>query len=168
MVHHEPPAQSGLRRAFGRRARRIPVLVIVVVALGAALSATQPTVWIENRSSAQAVVFVSDNSDSPAAWYVVPAGATVHAGSAGLGTTAVRVNLLGWRHEANGVSPCSPGDYDDTIYDVPRAASVRLLIDETGRPSVSLATEPVGLRELAQVPLGDLSEAERCAATGSS
>lgn len=166
MGHHEPPVQSRLRRAFRVRARRLPILVVVVVALGAALSATQPTVWIENRSSAQAVVFVSDNSDSPAAWYVVPASSTVHAGSAGLGTADVRVNLLGWRHKANGVGPCSPGDFDDTIYDVPNAGSVRLLIDETGRPSVSLASEPAGLSELQPVPLGHLSEADRCAAVG--
>jgi hypothetical protein len=128
---------------------------------------SRPSVWIENRSAEQAVIFVTDNSlNNPAAWYVVPARTSVHAGSAGLGSPDVRVNLLGWQHVADGVSRCAPGDYDDTISNAPRGGSVLLLIDETGRPAVSLATEPPNLPHLAQAPLGDLSEAGRCAATG--
>jgi hypothetical protein len=112
------------------------------------------------------VVFVTDNSLSPAAWYVVPPRTAVHAGSAGLGSPDVRVNLLGWQHETLGVSRCAPGDYDDTISNVPPGASVLLLIEETGRPLVSLATEPPNLRRLGEAPLNDMSEEERCAATG--
>lgn len=154
-------------RAVNYRGRRVLLLfVAVLVAIGAWQESSKPSVWIENRSPDQAVIFVTDNSDGPAAWYVVPAETSAHAGSGGLGSPDVRVNLLGWQHEANGVSSCSPGAYDDTIYNVPPEASVRLLIDETGQPTVSLAPEPPNLPNLAQAPLGDLSEAGICAATG--
>lgn len=113
------------------------------------------SVWVENRSSVPATFFVTDNSDQPAAWFVVPADSTAHVGSTGLHISPdVRVNVLGWQHEANHVDACSPGDYDDTLHGVPAGASVKLLIDETGRPSVALAAEPSGLPALDAVPEG--------------
>ena len=134
-----------------------------VVAVAVAIAeASRPFVWVENRSSQEATFFVTDNSLKDAGWYVVPAHTSAHAGSNGLGSPDVRVNVLGWGHEVNHVSRCAPGDYDDTIYDVPRGASVRLLIDESGRPSVSLAAEPANLPHLASAPLGNLSEAQVC------
>jgi hypothetical protein len=123
----------------------------------------RPSVWVDNRSSVPATFFVTDNSlDHPAGWFVVPARTSAHAGSAGLGSPDVRVNALGWNHEANHVGKCAPGDYDDTLHDVPRSSSVRLLIDEMGMPSVSLVPEPAGLVGLVPAPLGDLPEDQRC------
>jgi hypothetical protein len=119
-----------------------------------------------NRSSEEVAFFVSDNSTSPAAWCVVGPNTAARAGSDGLGSPDVRVNVLGWRHEANNVSACSPGDYADTLYDVPRGAAVRLLIEASGEPSVVLEPEPSGLPAVAQVPLGNLSEEGRCAFLG--
>lgn len=141
------------------------VVSAAVAGIGA-IGGSRPTVWIDNRSSQQVVVFVTDNGDGAAAWYIVPPKSAGHAGSAGLGSPDVRVNLLGWRHEENHVGRCAPGDFDDTLSDVPRSASVRLLVDETGRPSVSLAIEPSGLAALEQAPLGDLSESDLCEAIG--
>ncbi len=130
-------------------------MLAVFVASLAACGLGRASVWVENRSSAPATFFVTDDSDQPAAWFVVPANTTAHVGSAGLyGSPDVTVNVLGWQHEANHVDACSPGDYDDTLYDVPAGASVRLLIDETGRPSVALAQEPTGLPTLDAVPEG--------------
>jgi hypothetical protein len=158
---------SAIRRALGTRGRLLLLLpVALLVVLGASYLSRPPSVWIENRSSQQGVVFVTDGSSRPAAWYVVPARTTVHAGSDGLGSPDVTVNLLGWQHEAGHVGRCAPGNYNDTIYDVPRGAPVRLLIDETGRPSVSLAPEPPNPAPLLQAPLENLSEAGICAATG--
>ena len=57
-------------------------------------------------------------------------------------------------------------DYDDTLYDVPRSASVQLLIEESGEPSVRLVPERPDLVHLVQMPLDGLSEAERCATFG--
>ena len=119
-----------------------------------------------NQSGEDVAFFVSDNSTTPAAWYVVAPHTSAHAGSAGLGSPDVTVNALGWRHEVNNVAACSPGDYDDTLYSVPAGAHVRLLIEPSGEPSVSLDAEPPGLPTLAQVPLGGLSEDGRCVFLG--
>jgi len=138
------------------------LVVAIAIAVGVG-SASRPSVWVENRSSHEATFFVTDNSlDSAGGWYLVPAHTAAHAGSDGLGSPDVRVNVLGWRHEVNHVGKCAPGDYDDTVHNVPRWTSVRLLIDETGEPSVSLAPEPVGLPQLVSAPLGNLPEAQRC------
>jgi hypothetical protein len=141
------------------------VLIATVIGgtvfLGVGIAST-PSVWIENLSSQDAVVFVTDNSTRPEAWYVVPAGVRGHAGSAGLGSSEVRVNVLGWGAAANGVGRCSPGDYDDTVHDVPRWSSVRLLIDKDGTPIVSVAPEPPDLPVLRPAPLNNLPEADRC------
>ena len=156
-----------VHRALGGRSRPLLLVpIVLLIVLGASYLSRSPSVWIENRSSQQAVVFVTDDSARPAAWYVVPPHTTIRAGSDGLGSPDVRANVLGWRHEADHLSRCAPGDYHDTIPDVPRGASVRLLIDETGQPSVSLAPEPPNLTPLPQAPLGNLSEAGICAATG--
>ena len=61
---------------------------------------------------------------------------------------------MGWRHDVNDVDECSPGDYEDTLYDVPAGASVRLLVEPDGTPSVALATEPPGLPTVAVAELG--------------
>ena len=110
--------------------------------------------WIDNRSPDALAVFVTDLSDRPAAWYRIPGNTAVHAGSAGLRFDAVRVNVMGWRHDVNNVDECSPGDYEDTLYDVPAGASVRLLVEPDGTPSVALATEPPGLPTVAVAELG--------------
>lgn len=146
-------------------ARALVVVTALLAAMLGACTVSRASVWIDNQSSQQAVVFVDDLGSGPAPWYVVPAKTTVHVGSAGLGSSAVRVNLLGWRHEENHVSRCAPGDYDDTLYDVPPGASVRLLIEESGQPSVSLASEPPNLPTLDQTHFADQSEAGICAAT---
>jgi hypothetical protein len=143
-------------------ARALLVAVALLVVSCAMYGPSRTSVWVENRSSEYATFFVTDLSDGPSGWYIVPAHTTAHAGSTGLRFSAVVANVLGWGHEANHVSNCSPGDYDDTLYDVPDGSSVRLLIDETGRPSVSLAPEPPGLPQLALAPLGSMSEADRC------
>lgn len=142
----------------------VAVLALVAPGLGACNLGGQ-SVWIDNRSPEQAVVFVDDLGPGPAPWYVVPAKTTVHVGSAGLGSSAVRVNVLGWRHEENHVSRCAPGDYDDTLYDVPAGASVLLLIEASGQPSVTMAPEPAGLATVDQTHFADQSEAGICAAT---
>jgi hypothetical protein len=121
----------------------------------AACSPGRASVWVENRSSQRATIFVTDNSDQPAAWYLVAPSTTAHLGSGGLTISPdVRVNLIGWRHEADGVDACSPGDYQDTLYAVPAGASVKLLIEPNGRPSVSLAPEPSALAHLPAAPDG--------------
>jgi hypothetical protein len=138
-------------------------ILAVAVSACALLSGPRPLVWVDNRSSEVAAIFVTDLGDGPAGWFIVPAHTTAHAGSDGLGSPDVRVNLLGWRHEAGNVSECSPGNYDDTLYDVPRGASVRLLIEADGRPSVSLMEEPAGLPDLeAQTVMNTLNEADLC------
>jgi hypothetical protein len=140
----------------------------LAVALLASCSSTPHTsVWVENRSGNNVVLFVTDLSSLPEACFVVPANSAATLGSAGLGNSPshdVRVNVLGWRHEVGNVGPCSPGDYDDTVYDVPPGASVRLLIEPSGEPSVSITPEPSDLPAVAEAPLGGMSEAELCAA----
>jgi hypothetical protein len=136
---------------------------LLVVSVGAC-DVGRPSVWVENDSPSVVAFFVDDLSMCchQAGLYLVPAHTMAHIGSEGLGSSAVRVNVLGWMHEADHVGPCAPGDYDDTLYDVPGLASVRLLVDETGRPSVGFRPEPPGLPSLAFVPTGDLSEDELC------
>lgn len=122
-----------------------------------------PSVWVDNRSSEVAVFYVYDLGPGPAPYYIVPPNTAAHVGSEGLTSSTVQVNVLGWRHEDNHVGPCSPGNYDDTLYDVPSNGSVRLLIDATGQPSVSLAPEPPSLPDLARAPLdGPLTEDQLC------
>jgi hypothetical protein len=142
------------------------LLFAAVTVAGCIGAGDAPSVWVMNSSNDEVAFFVSDNSSNPAAWYVVGPHTSARAGSAGLGSPDVRINVLGWQHEANNVSACSPGDYPDTLYDVPRGAAVRLLIGVSGEPSVAIAPEPSGLPVLAQVPLGNLSEAGRCAFLG--
>lgn len=138
--------------------------IVAVVVSACVFEGGGQSVWVENRSSQAAAFFLDDLSTGTAAWFIVPAHTTAHAGSDGLGTSAVRVNVLGWRHEANHVSECSPGDHDDTLYDVPGGASVRLLIEASGEPAVSLMPEPSGLPDLAPQPMmGPMTEADRCA-----
>jgi hypothetical protein len=151
------------RRVLGGRWRRggLAILGLVILAITFGY-ASRPSVWVDNRSSSAVTFFVTDLGAGDAGWYVVPAHTVAHAGSDGLGSPAVRVNALGWNHVADHVGPCAPGDYDDTIYDVPRFASVELLIDATGQPSVSLMPEPPNLPHLALAPLGNLPEAALC------
>jgi len=144
-------------RVSSTLSRSIGSIGLIALVAGGLLGCdvAQASVWVENRSSAPVTFFVTDNSDRPTATYVVPADTMAHAGSAGLHISRdVRVNVLGWQHEANHVDACSPGDYDDTLYSVPARASVKLLIDETGRPSVAFAAEPSGLPALDAVPEG--------------
>jgi phage-related tail fiber protein len=137
--------------------------VICVAACSLVSNSSTASVWVENRSASAAAFFVTDNSDSPAGWYVVPAHTVAHAGSTGLRVSSdVRVNVLGWGHQERHVSECSPGDYGDTLHDVPNGASVRLLIEASGRPSVDLGPEPPGIPALPLAPLGTLSEAQLC------
>ena len=154
-ITFQPKPEPALSRAL------LVIVALLAVSCGIG-GAGRTSVWVENRSSETATFLVYDLSDGPAAWYMVPAHTTAHAGSDGLRFPAVVANVLGWGHEANHVSRCSPGDYDDTLYDVPPGASVRLLIEETGRPSVSFAPEPQGLPHLVQAPLGPMSEDQRC------
>jgi hypothetical protein len=104
-----------------RRVRWLgPIAIVALVASACTLvSAARPSVWVDNRSSQAAAFFLDDLSTGPGGWFIVPAHTTAHAGSDGLGSTDVRVNVLGWGHEAGHVSECSPGNYDDTLYDVP-------------------------------------------------
>lgn len=139
------------------------VAILGVLVSGCALASGRQSVWVDNRSSQPAAFFLDDLSTGPGGWFIVAAHMTAHAGSDGLGTPAVRANVLGWGHEARHVSECSPGDYDDTLYDVPGGASVRLLIEATGEPSVVLMDEPSGLPHLtAQPVMGTLNEADLC------
>ena len=147
------------------RSKPVSVLMATVALLAVSCAMYGPSetsVWVENRSPEAATFFVTDLSDGPAGWYIVPAHSTAHAGSTGLRFPAVRVNVLGWGHEAAHVGKCSPGQYDDTLYDVPDGSSVRLLIDGTGQPSVSLVPEPPGLPQLLLAPIGAMSEDELC------
>jgi hypothetical protein len=147
-----------------RRPRRL-VVAALVLCVGIVLvvnTVGRPSVWVDNRSSQVATVFVTDDGSGPAAWYIVPAHSTVHLGSAGLGGPDVRANVLGWGHEAYQVDKCSPGHYEDTLFNVPRFSSIELSIDPSGQPTVKLASEPTGLTQLAQAPLGNLPEASRC------
>jgi hypothetical protein len=109
-------------------------IVAVLVSACVLGSGGRQSVWVEDRSAQRAAFFLDDLSTGPGGWFIVGAHTTAHAGSDGLGTTAVRANVLGWGHEAGHVSECSPGSYDDTLYDVPSGASVRLLIEATGDP----------------------------------
>jgi hypothetical protein len=148
-----------------RRHSRLALMAIVAVVSSACVfgSGAAPSVWVDNRSSQSAAFFLTGLGDGPAGWFIVAAHTTAHAGSDGLGSTAVRANVLGWGHEANHVSECSPSDYDDTLYDVPPGASVRLLIEATGEPSVALMAEPSGLPVLpAQPIMGTFNEADLC------
>jgi hypothetical protein len=108
------------------------VAMVAVVASACVFgSGARQSVWVDNRSSQAAAFFLEDLSTGPGGWFIVPAHTTAHAGSDGLGSSAVRANVLGWGREAGHVSECSPGNYDDTLYDVPGGASVRLLIEAT-------------------------------------
>jgi hypothetical protein len=148
-----------------RRRSLLALVAIVAVVASACVfgNSAAPSVWVDNRSSQSAAFFLTGLGAGPAGWFIVPPHTTAHAGSDGLGSTAVRANVLGWGHEANHVSECSPSDYDDTLYDVPPGASVRLLIEATGEPSVALMAEPSGLPALpAQPIMGTFNEADLC------
>jgi hypothetical protein len=154
---------SGPKRFRCSPARRIAIAVVIAVAIGGCGISRPPSAWVDNRSSQAATFFLDDLSSGPAPYYIVRPHTSAHVGSDGLHTRDVRVNVLGWGHEAGHVGPCAPGHYDDTIYDVPPAGSVRLLIDVTGQPSVSLASEPPSLPNLARAPLdGPLTEDQLC------
>lgn len=148
-----------VRQIAGRVAPSLLLMILVVIVVTGCTPVT--TIWIENRSAEPHPLFVDNLSDHPALWYIVPPNTIASAGSST--GEAVRVNVLGWRHEQGHVAPCSPGDYDDTLYDVPLAASVRLLIEEDGRPSVGFASEPPGLPRLPEASIGPLTEDELCA-----
>jgi hypothetical protein len=136
---------------------------VIAVAIGGCGSSAPPSVWVDNRSAEAATFFVDDLGTGPAPYYIVAAHTSAHVGSDGLGTREVRVNVLGWGHEAGNVGPCSPGQYDDTLYDVPAGGSVRLLIDVSGQPSVGLASEPPSLPRLERAPLdGRVTEEQLC------
>jgi hypothetical protein len=142
---------------------KVAVAIVIAVAIGGCGISRPPSVWVENRSAQAATFFLDDLGAGPAPYYIVPPHATAHVGSEGLHTRDVVVNVLGWGHEADHVGPCAPGDYDDTIYGVPPGGSVRLLIDVTGQPSVSLASEPPSLPGLMRAPLdGPLTEDQLC------
>lgn len=158
-----------LRIVVGRRRKGpgpiLALLTIAGVVMGACAvgTADRPSVWVENRSSQAAAFFVTDGSDAPAGWYIVPAHTIAHAGSDGLGSPDVRINVLGWGNDAAyNDSECAPGLYDDTLYGVPTRASIRLLIEATGQPSVAIQAEPSGLPHLAPQPMGPLTRAGRC------
>jgi hypothetical protein len=154
---------SGPKRFRCSPARRLAIAVVIAVATGGCGISHPPSVWVDNRSSQAATFFVYDLGSGPTPYYIVPPHATAHVGSEGLHTRDVLVNVLGWGHEADHVGPCAPGDYDDTIYGVPPGGSVRLLIDPAGQPSVSLASEPPSLPDLARAPLdGPLTEDQLC------
>jgi hypothetical protein len=157
--------QTHVGAAYHRGRRLALVAIVALVASACVLaSGARPSVWVENRSSQAAAIFLTDLSDGPAGWFIVPAHTTAHAGSDGLRFSDVRANVLGWDHEAGHVGECSPGSYDDTLYDVPSGASVRLLIEATGEPSVRLMAEPSGLPVLTAHPImGTLNQADRCA-----
>ena len=151
-------------KGFGRIvARRAVVAATIAVATSGCGISRPPSVWVENRSAQAATFFIYDLGSGPTSYYIVPPHTTAHVGSEGLHTHDVLVNVLGWGHEAAHVGPCAAGHYDDTIYDVPPAGSVRLLIDVTGEPSVSLAAEPPSLPDLARAPLdGSVTEDQLC------
>lgn len=131
----------------------LAVGLVGVVVIGVAVSlASRASLWVENRSADSVSFFVTDNSNAPGGYFVVPARTTAHVGSDGIGLTSrdVRVNVLHWIEVTAG-DPCAPSDYDDTISDTPPGASVRLLID-AGQPSVSLAAEPSRLPHLDALP----------------
>jgi hypothetical protein len=165
----EPTPASGVA-ASGRPTSRagagpagvIAATALMLVVLAGCALGSPPSVWVDNESGSSAIFFVTDGSDTQPGWYIVPPHTTAHAGSTGLGSPDVTANVLGWGHVARHVGPCSPGDYDDTLYDVPRGASVELHIDPTGQPSVTLATEPDGLPRLELAPLNGLSEDQIC------
>ena len=144
-------------------ARTVAVAVVIAVMTGGCEIGSPPSVWVDNRSSQAATFFVYDLGPGSTPYYIVPPHTAAHVGSDGLHTRDVVVNVLGWRHEEGHVGPCAPGNYDDTIYDVPPDGSVRLLIGVTGEPSVSLASEPPSLPDLARAPLdGPLTEDQLC------
>lgn len=144
-------------------ARLIAVAGVVAVVTGACGVGSAPSVWVDNRSAEAATFFVDDLGSDAAPFYIVPPRTSAHIASPGLSSRDVRVNVLGWRHEEGHVGPCAPGNYDDTIYDVPADGSVRLLIDASGQPSVSLAPEPTSLPDLKRAPLdGPLTEDQLC------
>jgi hypothetical protein len=156
-------AWSGAKGLPGSLAPKVAVAVVIAVATGGCGISRPPSVWVENRSAQAATFFIYDLGAGPTPYYIVPPHTTAHVGSEGLHTRDVLVNVLGWGHEAAHVGPCAPGHYDDTIYGVPPAGSVRLLIDVTGQPSVSLASEPPSLPDLARAPLdGPLTEDQLC------
>jgi hypothetical protein len=141
--------------------------IVLALLLGVAVgmgNISRPSVWVQNRSAHDATFFVTDRGKGPEGWLIVRAHTTAHAGSDGLGIGAqdVRINMLSWRHEAAQVGPCAPGDYADTLSSVPAGASVRLLIDKSGQPSVSLAAKPAGLPHLVNEPLNGSSEDQLC------
>jgi hypothetical protein len=147
---HPGQVSSPRRWKSSAVAGAIALVLLGVSALGIAVSlASRASVWVKNDSSESVAFFVTDLSDGPGGYYVVPAHTTAHAGSDGIGLTsrAVRVNVLRWREVVAG-EPCTPTDYDDTIYDVPAGVSVELHIASDGQPSVTLAPEPSNLPQL--------------------
>jgi hypothetical protein len=162
-AHPTAGPRRGLGRLPGTKWQRAGILVLgLIVAWVSFFYFGRPSVWVDNRSTSAVTFFVTHGGAGAAGWYQVPAHTVAHAGSDGLGSPDVRVNALGWDHVAHGTGPCSPSDYDDTIYNMPRFASVELQIDASGRPSVSLAPEPPNLPHLAPDPVGNLPEAQRC------
>jgi len=148
---------------LARGARLACGLVAVALAIGGCAAGRSPSVWVENRSADAATFFVDDLGSDSSPFYIVPPHTSARVSNPGLSTRDVRVNVLGWGHEVRHVGPCSPGHYDDTIYDVPSDASVRLEIAVTGEPSVSLASEPPSLPALERAPLdGPLTEDQLC------
>ena len=145
-------------------ARRVAVAVLIAASTSGCGISRPPSVWVDNRSAQAATFFVYDLGSGATPYYIVPPHTTAHVGSDGLHTRDVLVNVLGWGHEERHVGPCSPGYYDDTIYDVPPRGSVRLLIEVTGQPSVSLAPEPPSLPDLARATAldGPLTEDQLC------
>lgn len=79
MFRRNATARVSLGRPSLHARRALAGLLLGAVALSACATGSKPSVWIENRWSEQAVVFVTDNSDSPAAWYVVPPKTAVRA-----------------------------------------------------------------------------------------
>jgi hypothetical protein len=158
-------ALSPIRRRKGSPswARLAAVVGVIAAVTGACGVGNPPSVWVDNRSAEAATFFVDGLGPDAGPFYIVPPHTSAHVANPGLGWVDVRVNVLGWRHEEGHVGPCAPGNYDDAIYNVPARGSVRLLIDPSGQPSVSLAPEPPSLPDLNRAPLdGPLTEEQLC------
>lgn len=146
-VHFRVPGyRQGLRRL---------AVVASIIGLVAGLSACNVgspsgggvSVWAENRSPKDVVFVVSDNSDKRPAVYVVPARTSGHAGSGGLGSGDVEVDIL-----IDGFCEPDPdGIQRGTIHSV-RSGSVRLLIQEDGSWKVDQTPEVLNLGQVASAP----------------